>query len=419
MRGTLRFLTTVMTLAFAGACLAQTNPYAGSWRGTVESMRYRPYCIVTGPILYCGGAAPWSCVENGGWTGTVDAQGNFSMSTDHRFGYCGPSLVTFPQGVAYVGQISAYSTIQVPAQSVAGFSCNAYTFQFSYGAVSASYLCSHEGSTTTEGPCTITCLDWWAYTKYTGAPAGGVAAGNMPGPLSGLWWNSIETGWGIHFSQRRNVIFAAWYTYDANGDPKWYVASNCMLPAAEATSGTCNGTLYEVNGPTFFGTTFDPGAVNVLQAGSLSVSFQDTGKGLMTYTVGSQTRTVAIARQPISSGSVPVLDYTDLWWNPNESGWGLAITQQASVMFVVWYVYDSAGKPTWYVASNCAVSGSHCSGKLYRTTGPAFGPTFDWRQVRSFEVGTVTLTFSDPNNGTLSYTVDGVFGTKAITRQLF
>jgi len=72
-------------------------------------------------------------------------------------------------------------------------------------------------------------------------------------------------------------------------------------------------------------------------------------------------------------------DYTDLWWNPGESGWGIAVLHQFSVMFLAWYVYDSAGKPVWYVASNCGVNASlnGCSGVLYRTTGPAFGPTFD------------------------------------------
>ena len=44
-------------------------------------------------------------------------------------------------------------------------------------------------------------------------------------PEAGLWWNPNESGWGIHFTQRGNVIFAAWYTYDGTGAPKWYVAS--------------------------------------------------------------------------------------------------------------------------------------------------------------------------------------------------
>lgn len=244
-------------------------------------------------------------------------------------------------------------------------------------------------------------------------------AGNVPNFLSGLWWSSSESGWGIHFTQRRSIVFAAWYTYDAAGNPKWYVASSCTMPAPSVTSGSCNGVLYEVSGPTFFGSAFNSGARNVLVAGSLRLNFLDANSASMTYTIGSQTRTVAITRQPISPGSTPGVDYTDLWWNPDESGWGMAIAQQASVMFLAWYVYDSAGKPMWYVASNCTVSGTGCTGTLYRTTGPAFGPTFDSTQVHVFAVGSVTLDFSDPNNGTLSYMVDGVSGTKAITRQLF
>jgi len=250
-------------------------------------------------------------------------------------------------------------------------------------------------------------------------PGSTSSTANSPGALSGLWWNSGESGWGIDFTQRRNIVFAAWYTYDASGNPKWYVASNCTMPSSGTTSGTCSGTLYEVNGPIFFGTAFNPAAVNVVTAGSLSVNFQNANSASMTYTVGSLTRTVAITRQSIASGAVPGVDYTDLWWNPGESGWGMAIAQQGSVMFLAWYVYDSSGKPRWYVASNCAVTGATCSGTLYRTTGPVFGPTFDSTKIQVFTVGSVTLTFGDADHGTLSYTVDGVSGTKTITRQIF
>jgi len=251
------------------------------------------------------------------------------------------------------------------------------------------------------------------------APGAVTASSNAPGALSGLWWNPTESGWGIDFTQRRNVIFAAWYTYDAFGNPKWYVASSCSMQRGGMTSGACSGALFEVNGPAFFGAPFDPNAVNVVTAGSLSVDFLDASSASMTYAVGSETRTVNIVRQLFASGATPGVDYTDLWWNPNESGWGMAITQQASVMFLAWYVYDGSGKPVWYVASNCAVSGAGCSGTLYRTTGPAFASTFDASKVELFTVGSVTLTFGDPDHGTLSYSVDGVSGTKNITRQLF
>jgi hypothetical protein len=238
------------------------------------------------------------------------------------------------------------------------------------------------------------------------------------GALTGLWWNSGESGWGIHFTQRGSNVFAAWYTYDAAGKPKWYVAPNCV--GLSGTAGTCNGTLYEVNGPTFFGTAFNPAVVDVLSAGSLKVAFTDANNGSMTYTVGSNTRTVSIARQPVGVGTLtPVVDYSDLWWNPSESGWGMAMAQQNANIFLAWYVYDSTGKPVWYVASNCTVSGSSCSGPLYSTTGPPFGPTFNSSLVTVATAGSVIVSFIDANNAVLSYTVGGVTATKTITRQIF
>src|SRR5690242_9582277 len=87
---------------------------------------------------------------------------------------------------------------------------------------------------------------------------GSTSTANLPGPRSGLWWNPNESGWGIHFTQRGNTMFAAWYTYDASGAPKWYVASSC------AVSGNgCSGSLYQVTGPRFFGVPFNPSSAVV------------------------------------------------------------------------------------------------------------------------------------------------------------
>ncbi|HMC71100.1 MAG TPA: hypothetical protein VKJ07_18230, partial [Mycobacteriales bacterium] len=96
----------------------------------------------------------------------------------------------------------------------------------------------------------------------------------------------------------------------------------------------------------------------------------------------------------------------------------MAMAQQYGITFLAWYVYDANGRPTWLVAT-CTMSGSSCSGTLYRTMGPAFGPTFDAALVQAAAAGTVTVTFSDANNAILNYTVDGVTATKAVTRQLF
>ena len=60
------------------------------------------------------------------------------------------------------------------------------------------------------------------------------------------------------------------------------------------------------------------------------------------------------------------------------------------------------------------------AGALYTTTGPASNAVpFNPMQVAPTQVGTGTVTFSDANNGTFAYTVNGISQVKNITRQVF
>ncbi len=110
---------------------------------------------------------------------------------------------------------------------------------------------------------------------------------------SDLWWSSSESGWGISILQHpSNIIFAAWFTYDDVGKPKWYVASGCQL-----VGDSCYGTLYETTGPPF-AQTFNPAAVTVTAVGTVAFSFSSYGTALMSYNVRGVTATKSITRQP-------------------------------------------------------------------------------------------------------------------------
>ena len=254
-----------------------------------------------------------------------------------------------------------------------------------------------------------------ASTTVTVRPATGGAT--LPGPYSGMWWNPAESGWGIHFTQRSGNVFAAWYTYDGNGNPKWYTAPNCKLIGT-----SCSSLVYDVHGPVFFGAPFDPTRSVVTEVGTISLGFVDNDRVSVSYTVDGKSRLIVLVREVFATtGSVPAINFTDIWWKPSESGWGLALTQEFGVIFAAWYVYDSSGRAMWYVAPNCNVvaSGMSCSSPAYKTTGPAWGPTFNPAQVVATPAGDVSLTFSDANNGVLTYNIEGFSGTKAITRQIF
>ena len=43
-------------------------------------------------------------------------------------------------------------------------------------------------------------------------------------------------------------------------------------------------------------------------------------------------------------------DATDLWWNPNESGWGINFNHQGDILFGTLFTYDSSGRDYWLVA---------------------------------------------------------------------
>ncbi len=118
---------------------------------------------------------------------------------------------------------------------------------------------------------------------------------------------------------------------------------------------------------------------------------------------------------------VPAADFSDLWWNPNESGWGLNLVQHPSrVVFGVWYTYELDGTPTWYVIPEGSwTSSTTYTGPLYATLGPSFTKTFNASQVQPRQVGTATLNFTSASTGTFTYSVDGVSGTKSMQRQAF
>jgi hypothetical protein len=123
----------------------------------------------------------------------------------------------------------------------------------------------------------------------------------------------------------------------------------------------------------------------------------------------------------LNPGAAPSADYTDLWWNPAESGWGLNLIQHPSrKIFGVWYTYREDGKRIWYVMSDGAWTSTNVyTGPLYVTSGSPFNEAFDPNRLAVDPVGTGTLTFSDANHGTWSFSVNGITGTKAIERQPF
>ena len=113
--------------------------------------------------------------------------------------------------------------------------------------------------------------------------------------------------------------------------------------------------------------------------------------------------------------------WSDLWWNPNESGWGVNFAHQDNVLFATLFVYGSDGRPTWFVASDMTfdASTSSYSGALYQTSGPFYSGVFNPASVGVTQVGLATFTPQYEAQGTFAYTVNGIAISKTISRQTF
>jgi hypothetical protein len=241
-----------------------------------------------------------------------------------------------------------------------------------------------------------------------------------------LWWNPAESGWGLNLNHQGNIVFATLFTYDTSRAPLWLVMSN---GAMQSDGVTFTGDLYRTTGPAFNANPFSPDAVAVSRVGTMTVSFVDVNSGTLKYTVNGVEVNKGIQRQvygtraaacfPSTASRATATNYQDLWWNAAESGWGVNLTHQDNTIFATLFTYDATGKGLWLVmsAGTKQPDGSYL-GDLYQTAGPAFNAN-PFTGVTVATAGTMRLRFSDGNNGTLTYTYNGVPVTKAITRQLF
>ena len=120
----------------------------------------------------------------------------------------------------------------------------------------------------------------------------------------------------------------------------------------------------------------------------------------------------------------PLTDYTGLWYDPSQPGWGISIHQNPSdSLFAASFEYSpgAPGQPTWYTFQ----SGQWSSATVWQ--GTAYRTTFPPLAVQT--LGPVTIDFAAPAPqdapaglkwARVTYpVVEGGISTKFITRQAF
>jgi hypothetical protein len=123
---------------------------------------------------------------------------------------------------------------------------------------------------------------------------------------------------------------------------------------------------------------------------------------------------LALLVSALGAASAQAENYTDWWWNPDQSGHGINVGQQGSKVLATWFTYDEQGADTWLVMGG-ELSGNVFEADLNKTTGTPLGTPYNPALLTEVTVGHATLTFLDPFNATFAWSVNGKSGTKSGT----
>lgn len=239
-------------------------------------------------------------------------------------------------------------------------------------------------------------------------------------PLQDMWWGgAIENGWGMSVVQHGDMLFSVVYAYDDAGKPIWYVMPGGAWNEAKTAF---TGALYVPTGTPY--TAYDASKLVVNDpVGSATLTFTSARKAVLDYTINGITSRKNITRQlfgPAEDGA-PLKGLGDMWWGgAQQNGWGIALLQQYKSLFGVWFTYDAAGAPTWFVMplGRWATLDSY-EGRIYRTTGsPWLGKAYDANLLKPVDVGTFRFRFAG-DTAAFEYTIDGKPGAIPLVRQGF
>ncbi|MEP7154396.1 MAG: fibronectin type III domain-containing protein [Betaproteobacteria bacterium] len=240
---------------------------------------------------------------------------------------------------------------------------------------------------------------------------------SAPLDYTDMWWvGPSENGWGVSITQHGGVQFNVIFAYDNAGKSIWYV-----MPGGTFTSGgtVLTGPLYLPTSAPFNAYDTSRFAANA-PVGTATLTFTSASTATLAYTINGISGTKSIQRQIFGAETTGAnLRINDLWWATiAENGWGMNIAQQGRTLFPVWYTYDTSGRASFFSAQGGSWTGTVWTGILFSHTSSAWlGVPYNPAAVGVTNVGTMSLDFTDANNATMTYTVNGVTQQKRIERQ--
>jgi mono/diheme cytochrome c family protein len=205
----------------------------------------------------------------------------------------------------------------------------------------------------------------------------------------------------------------------APGDPKSKPGSLGVPPVPPAA--TDGPTLYANNCAACHGALASSSKREATLARTQSAIGGNVG-GMGSLSTLSTVQLQAIVSALAAAAPASSLNYTGMWWNPAESGWGINVNHQGDIVFATLFTYDERGAPMWVMMTGqLQADGRTYAGDLYKVSGPVFNaqPFAPITAANLFKVGTMSLTFRSASTATLAYTYQGAAVAKEIVPQVF
>jgi N-acetylneuraminic acid mutarotase len=212
---------------------------------------------------------------------------------------------------------------------------------------------------------------------------------------------------------------------------QWMTRASLPESVAWSSASVYNGTLYTFGGlfnASFIGTTsaavhgYDPTSDKWVRYTDMSgerYGHSSEAIGAKIIVIGGRTFAESPALgvteeyTPCNSDDAPPFSinagHSGAWFNPATSGQGqfIDVVPEEQLMFISWFTFtdadsDNPNEQQWYTAQG-NYSGDTAVLDLFETLGGKFD---DPQEVTNTQVGEVTLTFSDCDQGTMSYSFD-------------
>ena len=90
--------------------------------------------------------------------------------------------------------------------------------------------------------------------------------------LTDLWWNAIESGWGVTLSHQGDFVFLTFFVYGTDNKPKFYTGQATYVGRSSSNALIFSGPLFETTGPWLGESIFNVTAVKARQVGMVTLT---------------------------------------------------------------------------------------------------------------------------------------------------